>query len=209
MTLNSVSLALVLTFIPSSVMAQTDPVQEPGLELVTDRPDQTESSVVIPPPGYFQLETGWGVTGSGGTAPRSFPLLCFALESSLQWNCGSASTAMFGRQRSPSRAQKRENWGLSSICGPKGAGFLKRACFFPFPCRNGLIRPFGRTGAFVEVLGDLPLTRRGRPGTPNLDGDLTYLLRDNLQLDAFFGIGLSRAADDWLAGTGVTLRLPR
>ncbi len=53
MTLNSVSLALVLTFIPSSVMAQTDPVQEPGLELVTDRPDQTESSVVIPPPGIL------------------------------------------------------------------------------------------------------------------------------------------------------------
>ena len=27
-------------------------------ELVTDRPDQTESSVVVPP-GYVQLETGW------------------------------------------------------------------------------------------------------------------------------------------------------
>ena len=164
---------------------------------------------------------------------------------------------MFGRQRSPSRNQRMESWGPSSICGPKGAGFLKRDCFFPFRCLGELIRPFawplshslsdrisfaynlgasweseadedqdldrlsvfqytatlglglnGRTGAFLEVFGDLPLSTEGDP-EHLLDGGLTYLLRDNLQLDAFAGIGLSQDADDWFAGAGVTLRLPR
>ncbi len=38
------------------ILAETDPQ-----ELITDRPDQTESSRVISP-GYFQMETGWTYT---------------------------------------------------------------------------------------------------------------------------------------------------
>ncbi len=39
-------------------------------ELVTDRPDQTESSSVVPP-GYFQVETGWTLTGDSGDDVRT------------------------------------------------------------------------------------------------------------------------------------------
>ena len=39
--------------ITTSLMAQADSSGEQSLDLVTDRPDQTESSVVVPP-GYFR-----------------------------------------------------------------------------------------------------------------------------------------------------------
>lgn len=64
-----------------------------------------------------------------------------------------------------------------------------------------------RTGAFIEVFGDLPISAPGGPAN-SLDGGFTWLLRPNLQLDAAAGIGLSDAAEDFFAGLGVTVRLP-
>lgn len=65
-----------------------------------------------------------------------------------------------------------------------------------------------RASAFVELFGAVPLSA---PGGPEhlLDGGFTYLSRDNLQLDVSAGVGLSDDAPDWLAGCGLSIRLPR
>jgi hypothetical protein len=63
-------------------------------------------------------------------------------------------------------------------------------------------------GAFVEFFGDIPTYSQG-PGPGNsFNGGFTCLLTDNLQLDASGGVGLSKAADDWFAGIGLSFRLP-
>ena len=46
--------SVILTLVPCFAQEKISPKPE----LVTDRPDQTESSVVVPP-GYVQVETGW------------------------------------------------------------------------------------------------------------------------------------------------------
>ncbi len=65
-----------------------------------------------------------------------------------------------------------------------------------------------RAGLFVEVFGQIPFNAKGGPRN-SLDGGLTYLIRDNLQIDGSAGIGLSDSADDWFVGLGFTARLPR
>lgn len=65
-----------------------------------------------------------------------------------------------------------------------------------------------RWGGFVEFFGDIPASAQGKPAN-SFDGGFTYLLRSNLQVDVFSGVGLSRAADDWFVGAGLSLRLPR
>ena len=65
-----------------------------------------------------------------------------------------------------------------------------------------------RAGLFVEAFGDIPFNAQGGPRN-SLDGGFTYLMRDNLQIDGFAGVGLSDSADDWFVGLGFTARLPR
>ncbi len=54
----------------------------PKPELVTDRPDQTESSALVPP-GYVQVETGWSLSRNqeGGirTNTHTFPGTLFRI----------------------------------------------------------------------------------------------------------------------------------
>jgi hypothetical protein len=65
-----------------------------------------------------------------------------------------------------------------------------------------------RLGGFVELFGDVPLS--GPDGDAHsLDGGFTYLLRENLQLDAAVGVGLNDDADDWFVTAGLSVRLPR
>ena len=64
-----------------------------------------------------------------------------------------------------------------------------------------------KLGAFVELFGDIPASASGG-SADSLDGGFTYLLRDNLQLDLFGGVGLSDAADDEFVGLGVSVRWP-
>jgi len=65
-----------------------------------------------------------------------------------------------------------------------------------------------RLGTFVELFGDIPASARGGPAH-SIDGGLTYLLRENLQVDLSAGVGLSSEADDWILGLGVSARFPR
>ena len=64
-----------------------------------------------------------------------------------------------------------------------------------------------RLGAFVEVFGDFPASASG-DSAHSFDGGFTYLVRDNVQLDLFAGLGLSDAADDWFLGLGISVRFP-
>ena len=66
----------------------------------------------------------------------------------------------------------------------------------------------GRVGTFAETFGSLP----AGDGTAahHLDGGVTFLVRDNLQLDLSVGRGIAGAgASDWFLGAGVSLRVPR
>lgn len=65
-----------------------------------------------------------------------------------------------------------------------------------------------RVGAFVEGFGSLAVSD-GEPSWHALDAGLTLALRDNLQLDLAGGLGLTRAAEDWFVGAGVSVRVPR
>ena len=64
-----------------------------------------------------------------------------------------------------------------------------------------------RLGSYVELFGAIPASARGGPRN-SVDGGVTYLLRDNVQLDGFVGLGLSDDADDWFVGGGVMVRFP-
>ena len=62
-----------------------------------------------------------------------------------------------------------------------------------------------RVGAFLELFGDRQIT-----GTSaSVDGGLTFLLRDLVQLDVSVGRGLRGLADDLFLGMGLSFRVPR
>ncbi len=63
-------------------------------------------------------------------------------------------------------------------------------------------------GGFIEVFGDAPLNDSGGPAH-SLDGGLTYLIRENIQLDLAAGVGLTSEAPDWFVTAGFSIRLPR
>lgn len=66
-----------------------------------------------------------------------------------------------------------------------------------------------RLGGFVELFGEEPESAALGGTQVSLDGGVTYLVRPNLQLDAFAGAGLTDEAPDWLAGVGLSVRWPR
>lgn len=61
-----------------------------------------------------------------------------------------------------------------------------------------------RIGTFVEYYSDIPL-RSGSSSIIVIDGGLTYLLNDNIQLDINAGAGLNNASDNFI-GTGIAIR---
>jgi hypothetical protein len=62
-----------------------------------------------------------------------------------------------------------------------------------------------RWGAFIELFGDVAMSDSGGPAH-SIDGGVTYLVRENLQLDAAAGAGLSDDAPDWFVTAGVSYR---
>jgi len=68
-------------------------------ELVTDRPDQMESSVVVPP-RYVQIETGWSLSQDKEEGSSTFfePQLAFETDpvGDNQFNSGNPFTLRLG-----------------------------------------------------------------------------------------------------------------
>jgi hypothetical protein len=63
-----------------------------------------------------------------------------------------------------------------------------------------------RLGAFVEYFGFYPSGRSNEADTHYADGGLTWLLTQDLQLDARIGFGLNDDADDVFVGAGFAVR---
>ena len=65
-----------------------------------------------------------------------------------------------------------------------------------------------RLGAFLELFGNRQTT--GTTATSvSVDGGVTFLLTDIVQLDVYVGSGLLGPTDDLFVGTGLSFRLPR
>lgn len=95
----------------------------------------------------------------------------------------------------------------SSVPGEGPPGVRETLSFVNYTAALG----FGlskRWGAFVEVFGDLPVDAPGGDAH-SVDGGVTYLVRNNLQLDVSGGIGLSGSAPDQILSVGLSVRLPR
>ncbi len=243
-------------------------------ELVTDRPDQTESSVVVPP-GYVQVETGWSLSrhqeGGIRTNTHTFPGTLFRIgaldrmELRLDYGGGLWEQTREAGQSTNSSGSgdmgigtklyfwEEENWlpeaallvGVSLPVGKEQFSSGRADPSFRFSLSHTLsdrlsfgynlgatwestldetidrdtlslfnytavlgIGLSNRAGLFAEVFGDVPFNAQGGP-RHSFDGGLTYLIRDNLQVDGSAGIGLSNSADDWFVGLGFTARLPR
>lgn len=268
--------AAALTAVPSPADAQLTPAEpsaEPPPELVTDRPDQTESAAVVPA-GFHQLETGLAyerlgngpltvrtVSGPGTLARIGLggrTELRLGWEGWVDQDIDVTGPSTFDRSVSGVgdgevgvKVKLREESGalpemaiLAGVSLPVGDDELTSDEYEPsvrlafahtLSDRLGLAYNLGaershereesftrflytvalgagltdRLGAFVEVFGEEP--ESGGPGGSqvSLDGGVTYLLRPNLQLDAYAGAGVTDHAPDWLAGMGVSVRWPR
>ncbi|MEE8348129.1 MAG: transporter, partial [Acidobacteriota bacterium] len=216
-----VTLASQLILMTIPLGAQPTATGESTLELVTDRPDQTESSIVVPP-GYFQLETGWGVTRNGEKNNHQFPttLLRIGMIPSVELRIGFDGDLWESDTPSPQQREEGElgakfnlwqeegwipetgllfsvsvprradpalrlalshdlsdrisiayNLGAAWESEPDGDSDMDRLSVFQYTATLG-VGLNGRTGAFLEVFGDLPLSAEGGP-EHLLDGGLT------------------------------------
>jgi hypothetical protein len=62
-----------------------------------------------------------------------------------------------------------------------------------------------RVGAYAEYFGLYPNAEHS-DAAHSINGGVTYLVHDNLQLDARIGAGLNEEADDFFAGVGLAVR---
>ncbi len=236
-------------------------VAEPP-ELVTDRPDQTESTEIVPR-GFMQTELGLGdADGADATAAA---LVRIGLASRVELRVGVDELFLSGPEdavdlslgakfRLAEEGRRRPAIAVITALNQKVGDSLSPVSDgvrpgFRFAFSNTLtdrlsigynagvswdetIRFVGipavpdkelesrflwtaalgigateRLGFFVEAFGDTGLSDDG-PTETALDGGVTYLLRPNVQLDFYVGAGISDAAPDWLAGAGVSFRLP-
>lgn len=269
-----VSLCLLYSVVFTLVPCFAQEKVSPKPELVTDRPDQTESSVVVPP-GYVQIETGWSLSRNqeGGirTNTHTFPGTLFRIGAldrmELRLDYGGVlweQTREAGQSTDTSGSGdmgigakiyfwEEQGWlpeaallaGLSLPVGKDSFSSGRADPSFRFSLSHTLSDrlSFGynlgatwestldetndrdtlslfnytavlgiglneRAGLFLEAFGDIPFNAQGGPRN-SIDGGFTYLIRDNLQIDGFAGVGLSDSADDWFVGLGFTARFPR
>ena len=61
-----------------------------------------------------------------------------------------------------------------------------------------------RLGAFAEIYGNLPASTDA--SNQNIDGGFTYLIKDNIQVDIYGGLGLTEEANNFMLGTGIAFK---
>lgn len=127
--------------------------------------------------GSLSIPTGNGTSTSNSVDPSG----------GLLWNYNfAAGPGLFGTVL------------LSSVTGDDGR-------FFEGANAVGVSLPINdRFGSFVEYFG---FYRNGGGGAAhNLNGGITYLVNDNLQLDVNGGFGINGRAEDYFLGAGLAFR---
>jgi len=229
-------------------------------DLVTDRPDQTESPTVVRR-GSFQVETGYLFARDDGVDLFEVPgtLFRIGLGGRTELRVGYAGVVgSDGRRGSGDSAigakvnliESPDGWkpelgllgGLSLPTGREefssdgvdpsfllafahelsprlslgynvGAaweslpGAPDREAFILYSLALG-VGLTDRLGGFVEVFGDWQTTGATATGV-SVDGGLTFLSSEAVQIDVFVGSGLRGQTDDLFVGTGLSFRLPR
>ncbi len=61
-----------------------------------------------------------------------------------------------------------------------------------------------RWNSFFEVYGNFPSD--DSPSNQNIDVGLSYLLKKNISIDVYGGLGLSSSSNDFILGTGISLK---
>ena len=249
------ALLLVLVMLAGTAVASAQ-----SRDMVTDRPDQTESATVVPR-GLIQVETGYQFARDDGVDGYAVPgtLVRIGLGARTELRLG--HTGIVGEEGRHGAGDSElgakinliehaDRWrpelallgGLSLPTGAHGfssdgadPSFLvafaheiaprlsfgynvgaawesspdqpDRDAFIVYSLALG-VGLTDRLGAFLEVFGDRQVTGTIATGT-SVDGGLTFLLTDIVQLDIYVGRGLRGPTDDLFAGTGLSFRLPR
>ena len=243
---------VVLQAVPGVASAQ-------AADMVTDRPDQTESATVVPR-GLLQVETGYLFTRDGGMDGYALPgtLVRIGLGGRTELRIGHAGIVGGEGRRGAGDSEiaakinlieHADGWrpelallgGLSLPTGNHGLSsdgvdpsFLvafahelrprlslgynvgaawessaaqpDRDAFLVYSLALG-VRLTERLGTFLELFGDRQVS--GPLATSaSVDGGLTLLLTDSVQLDVYVGSGLRGPTADLFAGTGLSVRLP-
>jgi hypothetical protein len=259
-------IAAIWGLTPVGVQAQASGSPE---AIVTDRPDQTESSLTIPR-GLVQVEGGWSLTQAAESGGRirdhAFPelLVRLGVASRLEIRAGfggwrrnevrlagvTVSSEGTGDVELGFKYRLAHGSGtrpaialLTDVAVPTGSGGFSGGQVSPvmrvavshelsalvgtgynagvsiFQAADGntgiealYTWTFGfavaeRVGMFIETFGTVGV--RSGNSRALLDGGLTIQVRPNLQFDLAGGVGLSRHAEDWFMGAGVSARLPR
>ena len=250
----SLLLLLIVATSGTGIVAAQSP------DLVTDRPDQTESATVVPK-GLVQVETGYLFTRDGNVDSYEVPgtLFRIGLGGRLELRLGHAGAIGGGGKhgagdtnvgvkvnllegRDGPKPELAILGGLSFPTGDHGfssdgidPSFLfsfahalspklslgynigmswesfsdqsSRDAFILYSLVLG-VGVTDRLSTFLELFGDRQNTGVTATGV-SIDGGLTFLLTDNVQLDVYVGKGLREPADDVFVGTGLSFRLPQ
>ena len=197
-------------------------------EIITDRPDQTESAVVVGK-NIFQIESGllnevddlgvkffsmptnlfrYGISekielrlGLQHINEKNYGVGGFEIGSKINLNKGPNSNTKIALLSHIIFPEKEENLGVMNLMSLshdpiKGfsvgynlgythffnqSGFLK----YSIACGTSLSE---KLGFFVETYGEI---ERTKIPTTNFDSGFTYLVKDNLQIDISFGMGIN------------------
>ena len=229
-------------------------------ELVTDRPDQTESATVVPR-GLVQVETGYLFTRDSGMDSYAVPgtLARIGLGGRTELRIGHAGLVGGDGRRGAGDSElgakinliaRADGWrpelallgSLSLATGDHGfssdgvdPSFLvafahellprlslgynvgaawessadrpNRDAFLVYSVVLG-VRLTDHLSTFIELFGDRQTT--GTIATSaSVDGGLTWLVTDIVQVDVSVGRGLWGPTDDVFVGTGLSFRVPR
>jgi len=260
--LKKIKLLVLGIFISFFVFAQQE---ESIRDLVTDRPDQTESAAIVPK-GHFQIETGFVYRGdkSGDAKKEDLGLLTtlvrYGVNKNFELRVGSAFLS--SKQRTdgtetsdisglaplflgvkikmleenglvPKMAflvtTEFPNTGAKEFSPEYNATDLRFNIEYSLTDRLGmginlgsrwdgsspkpegiysLVFGYGVTdklSAFIETYGFMP--KEDKPDH-RLDAGITFLLKDNFQLDASGGVGLSEISPDYFINAGFSWRIP-
>lgn len=262
------SLLAVLLVTPAVLDAQVDGAR-PG-PVVTDRPDKTESTSIVPR-GFAQFEAGWSLetvdiaggalhthtvpgllarVGVAGPLEARFGFEGFQLtnqgargaegpadvELGFKYRLAAAkgwmpAIALIGAVSLPTgadgvssgrvdpavlltlsrplgaRVSVGSNLGSSWTTMDNGSGGRTTLVDLTYTLSFGFALS-DRVGAFTETFGSVPAD--GGEAGHHVDGGVTVLVRDNLQLDLSLGRGVAGpGAADWFVGAGIAVRLPR